>query len=158
MASGDVIRTAARTDVPLPLGSAVTSSGRISRARPLAELFEGPPFKDRDLADLDDTLTSAIQITGVRFSVYIGDAADPAADTDALFPSTPEAENSVLVAVYPNQKAVEIRSGRVADERGITSQVARLGVTAAVSSFGQGQLIDGLISAVRVMANAIIAP
>ncbi len=93
----------------------------------------------------------------MRFSVYIGDAVNPAAETDALLPTTPDAENSVLIAVYPNQRAIEIRSGREASARA-TDRVLQLGVTAALASFGQGNLLDGITSAVRVMANAIIAP
>ena len=157
MASGDVIHTPARSQETLPYGAALTTSGRISSARPLGEPFAGPPFKDSDLIRLDDTLTDAIRATHVRFSVYIGDAVNPAAETDALLPTTPDAENSVLIAVYPNQRAIEIRSGREASARA-TDRVLQLGVTAALASFGQGNLLDGITSAVRVMANAIIAP
>ncbi|MCK0092378.1 DUF5130 family protein [Rhodococcus sp. HNM0563] len=156
MASGDVIHAPARSDAPLPHAAALTSSGRISEARADGIEFAGPPFADDEMVALDDTLTSAIRATGVRFNVYVADASDPAAATDTIFPSTPEAENSVLIAVYPNQKAVEVRSGR--DAAQVTDRIAQLGVTAAVGPFGQGQLIDGIISAVRVIANAIIAP
>jgi len=157
VASGDVIAAPARTDAALPFGAALTASGRISQAVPLGRPFDGAPFSDQDLINLDDTLTSAIRATGVRFNVYIADAEDAAAATDAVFPSTPEAENSVLVAVYPNQRAIEIRSGTAASDR-VTDRVAQLGVTAAVSSFGQGNLIDGIVSAVRVIANAVLVP
>lgn len=157
MASGDVIQTRVRVPETLPYGAALTASGRISGTRPLGDPFDGPPFKERELIRLDDTLTDAIRATRVRFSVYIGDAADPASATDALFPTTPDAENSVFVAVYPNQRTIEIRSGRDVADRA-TDRVVQLGVTAAVASFGQGHLLDGIISAVRVIANAIIAP
>ncbi|WP_241384127.1 DUF5130 family protein [Rhodococcus sp. CH91] len=157
MASGDVIQRPVVAPENLPHGAALTASGRISAVRGLGAPFTGAPFKDQDLITLDDTLTDALRATRVRFTVYIGDAADPAATTDALLPTTPEAENSVLVAVYPNQRSIEIRSGRLAADRA-TDRVLQLGVTAAVSSFGQGNLLDGITSAVRVMANAMVAP
>ncbi|KOS53338.1 DUF5130 family protein [Rhodococcus sp. CSLK01-03] len=158
MASGDVMHSrTAVAPAELPYGAALTSSGRISRTRVLDGLFEGPPFSDRDMIDLDDALTEATRATKVRFNVYVADAADPAVTTDAVFPTTPESSNSVLVAVYPNQRAIEIRSGRGVADR-VDNRIAQLGVTAAISSFGQGDLIDGIISAIRVMANAITAP
>ncbi|MEU5843822.1 DUF5130 family protein [Rhodococcus sp. NPDC047139] len=157
MASGDVIQRPVVAPEDLPHGAAITSSGRISTVRGLGQPFTGAPFKDRDLITLDDTLTGALRATGVRFTVYIGDAADPAAATDALLPTTPDAADSVLIAVYPNQRSIEIRSGSSAADRA-TDRVLQLGVTAAVSSFGQGNLLDGITSAVRVIANAMIAP
>jgi uncharacterized membrane protein len=60
----------------------------------------------------------------------------------------------VLIAVSPNDHAVEVRSGRDVAERA-NDRVCQLGVTAASSSLRQGELIDGLISAVRVRAAAI---
>ncbi|BDB60029.1 MAG: DUF5130 domain-containing protein [Rhodococcus sp. (in: high G+C Gram-positive bacteria)] len=157
MASGDVIQRPAVAPENLPHGAALTASGRISAVRGLGQAFTGAPFKDRDLITLDDTLTHAIRITNVRFTVYIGDDVNPAAATDALLPTTPDADNSVLVAVFPNQRSIEVRSGRTAADRA-TDRVLQLGITAAVSSFGQGNLLDGITSAVRVIANAMVAP
>jgi hypothetical protein len=116
------------------------------------------PFTTKDLVALDVALTEATRATKVRFNVYVGDlGADPTAGADALFPTTPEAERSVLIAVSPNQRVVEVRSGRVVADR-VTDRIAQLGATAAVSSISEGNLIDGLISGIRVMAAAISAP
>uniref|UniRef100_UPI002457319B DUF5130 family protein n=1 Tax=Nocardia brasiliensis TaxID=37326 RepID=UPI002457319B len=49
----------------------------------------------------------------------------------------------------------ELGTGVVAAADRANDRVCQLGVTAALSSFRQGQLIDGLVSAVRVMAAAI---
>ncbi|MGV9746066.1 DUF5130 family protein [Rhodococcus zopfii] len=158
MASGDVIHAPAIAPENLPYAAALTASGRISRAIPLGESFdENPPFAMWDLVALDDALTDATRATKVRFNVYIADAVDPASATDTVFPQTPDAADSVLIAVYPNQRSIQIRSGRDVADR-VTDRVAQLGVTAAVASFGQGQLLDGLVSAIRVMSNAIVAP
>ena len=158
MASGDVIHAPAIAPENLPYAAALTASGRISRAIPLGRPFdENPPFAKWDLVALDDALTDATRATKVRFNVYIADAVDPASDTDIVFPHTPEAARSVLIAVYPNQRSIQIRSGIDVADR-VTDRVAQLGVTAAVASFGQGQLLDGLVSAIRVIGNAIVAP
>ncbi|WP_068273462.1 DUF5130 domain-containing protein [Aldersonia kunmingensis] len=140
----------------LPLGSVVTSSGRVSSVHRAGEEFPELPFTQRELIALDVALIDATRATKVRFNVYVGDlGADPAAGVAAIFPHTPEAERSALIAVSPNERAVEIRSGRAVADR-VTDSIAQLGVTAAVASFGQGDLIDGLVSAIRVMTAAIV--
>jgi hypothetical protein len=159
VASGDHSAAVAVAPEDLPMGSVITSSGRISGVHRVGEPFtDDLPFETKDLVALDVALTEATRATKVRFNAYIGDlGANPAAGADALFPTTPEAERSVLIAVSPNQRVVEVRSGRVIADR-VTDRVAQLGATAAVSSFSEGNLIDGLISAIRVMSAAISAP
>ncbi|WP_063044631.1 DUF5130 domain-containing protein [Nocardia pseudovaccinii] len=139
----------------LPHGSVVTSSGRVSGVHEAGAVFKEAPFSDDERLTMDNVLTEATRATKVRFNIYIGDlGADPAAGADAVFPATPEAARSVLIAVSPNDKAIEVRSGHEVADRA-NDRVCQLGVTAALSSFRQGQLIDGLVSAVRVMAAAI---
>ncbi|MFI6368092.1 DUF5130 domain-containing protein [Nocardia sp. NPDC050630] len=139
----------------LPHGSVVTSSGRVSGVHEAGAVFKEAPFSDDERLVMDNVLTEATRATKVRFNIYIGDlGADPAAGADAVFPATPEAARSVLIAVSPNDKAIEVRSGHEVADRA-NDRVCQLGVTAALSSFRQGQLIDGLVSAVRVMAAAI---
>lgn len=139
----------------LPHGYALTSSGRVSGVHEAGDVFKEAPFSDPERLALDNALTEATRATGVRFTVFIGDlGGDPASDVDALFATTPDAAESVLIAVFPNARAIEVRSGRAVADRA-NDRVCQLGVTAASSSFRQGQLIDGLVSAVRVMAAAI---
>ncbi|WP_378738496.1 DUF5130 domain-containing protein [Nocardia brasiliensis] len=139
----------------LPRGYVVTSSGRVSGVHEAGDVFKEAPFSDEERLAMDNVLTEATRATKVRFNVYIGDlGTDPAAGADAIFPGTPDATRSVLIAVSPNDKAIEVRSGREVADRA-NDRVCQLGVTAALSSFRQGQLIDGLVSAVRVMAAAI---
>ncbi|MFD4179885.1 DUF5130 domain-containing protein [Rhodococcus sp. NPDC058514] len=153
MAGGN--RFPAVIEAELPVGSVVTASGRVSGVHRIGDPFDDLPFSVDELVSLDDALTDATRATKVRFNAYIGDLGeDTAAGADALFPKTPESERSVLIAVSPNQRSVEIRSGRKVAHR-VTDRVAQLGVTAAVSSFGDADLIDGLVSAIRVMSAAI---
>ncbi|WP_067836515.1 DUF5130 domain-containing protein [Nocardia lijiangensis] len=142
-------------EADLPHGYALTSSGRVSGVHEAGDVFKEAPFSDEERLAMDNTLTEATRATKVRFNIYVGDfGADTAAGADALFSSTPEAARSVLIAVSPNEKAIEVRSGHDVADRA-NDRVCQLGVTAALSSIRQGQLIDGLISAVRVMAAAI---
>ncbi|MFQ6396843.1 DUF5130 domain-containing protein [Nocardia sp. KC 131] len=142
-------------EADLPHGYVVTTSGRVSGVHEAGDVFKEAPFSDDERLAMDNVLTEATRATKVRFNIYIGDLGeDAAAGVDAIFPTTPEATHSVLIAVSPNDRAIEVRSGSAVADRA-NDRVCQLGVTAALSSFRQGQLIDGLISAVRVMAAAI---
>ena len=139
----------------LPRGYVVTSSGRVSGVHEAGDVFKEVPFTDHERLLMDNALTDATRSTKVRFNIYIGDlGSDSAVGADAVFPGTPEAVGSVLIAVDPNAHAIEVRSGRDVADR-VNDRVCQLGVTAALSSFRQGDLIDGLVSALRVMAAAI---
>jgi hypothetical protein len=60
-------------------------------------------------------------------------------------------DNAVLLA-----RAIEVVYGSEVKGRGIES-AAPLGVSAAASAFKEGNLIDGLISAVRVLSAGVSA-
>ena len=157
MASGDVTKHS-RGDLvagsALPVGTVVTNSGRISATRFPGQAPTTPPFSRDDLIALDDALTEASEIAHVRFSAYIGElGTDPVADARAILAKAPEPYNGALIAVSPNTRDVVVVSGSDVADR-VNDRVAALGVTAAVTSFRQGNLIDGLISARRVMATA----
>lgn len=153
MASGSN-RYPAVIESELPVGDVLTASGRVSAVHRAGELFAEDPFTDKELIQLDGALSAATRSSKIRFNVYVGDFA---AGAEALFPSTPEAARSVLIAVSPNQRAVEIISGAGVADR-VTSRICQLGVTASLASFGEGELIDGIVAAIRVISAAIDAP
>ncbi|WP_037141631.1 DUF5130 family protein [Rhodococcoides fascians] len=158
MASGELVKSDIDAE-DLLYGSALTSSGRVSGAHEFGTASPAHlPFATQDLVSLDVALTEATRATQIRFNVYLGDLGeDVAAGADAVFPGTPDAIRSVLIAVDPNHKGIEIRTGRRVSDRA-TDRVAQLGITAATGPFRDGNLIDGLVSAVRVMAAAIVSP
>ena len=116
------------------------------------------PFSSKDLMTLDNTLTEATRQTKSRFAVYIGDLGeDAAAGARALLADVATPSNAVLLAVSPDQRCIEVVYGADVRGRGVES-VAPLGVSAAAASFARGNLIDGLVSAVRVMSAGISRP
>jgi hypothetical protein len=155
VASGE-IATVASTDVArLPRGSVVTSSGRISGVTEPGALSVTYPFPLKDLVFLDDALVFGSRAAKARFAVYIGDlGADTAARAREILAKVPTPDNAVLLAVSPNQKSIEVVYGSDVSGRGI-EEAAPLGVSAAAASFKDGNLIDGLISAVRVMSAGV---
>lgn len=157
MAAGEFLATRQHTD-GLPLGWAVTSSGRLSVAADPGELPGQFPFKPTDLMELDNALTNASRQSKARFAVYVGDlGADTAAAAREVLADVPTPNNAVLLAVSPDQRAIEVTYGSELRGRGVES-AAPLGVSAAASAFREGNLIDGLISAVRVMSAGIARP
>jgi hypothetical protein len=142
----------------LPIGWAATSSGRLSIATEPDRLPGQYPFRSLDLVTLDDALTQASRQSKARFAVYIGDlGTETAARAREVLADVPTPNNAVLLAVSPDQRAIEVAYGADLRGRGIES-AAPLGVSAAASAFREGNLIDGLVSAVRVMSAAISRP
>jgi hypothetical protein len=142
----------------LPVGWAVTASGRISGVSDPGVLPVQYPFPTMDLVKLDDALTYGSRDSKARFAVYIGDlGADSAARARELLAKVPTPNNAVLLAVSPDQRAIEVVYGADLRGRGAES-AAPLGVSAAASAFKEGNLIDGLVSAIQVMSAGIGRP
>jgi hypothetical protein len=152
VASGEV---ATLKHAALPHGSTITTSGRISGVTEPGEVSVHYPFPINDLVTLDDALTYGSRAAGARFAVYIGDlGSDTGARAREILAKVPTPDDAVLIAVSPDQHAIEIVYGSGVRGRGAES-AAPLGVAAAASAFRDGNLIDGLVSAVRVTSAGI---
>ncbi len=139
-------------------GWAVTSSGRLSGVTEPGELSETYPFSIKDRVALDDALKYGSRASKARFAVYIGDlGSDTAARARTILGRVPTPDDALLLAVSPNERAIEVVYGSGLQGRGAGS-AAPLGVAAAASAFKEGNLIDGLISAIRVLSAGISRP
>jgi len=155
VASGEVATVAAGELAELPRGSVVTTSGRISGVTEPGEISLTYPFPIKDLVFLDDALTYGSRYAKARFAVYLGDLGDDTAATARhLLASVPTPDNAVLLAVSPDQHAIEVVYGSEVKGRGI-EEAAPQGVSAAAAAFKEGKLIDGLINAVNVMSAGV---
>ena len=155
MVSGEIATIEAAN---LPTGWVLTSSGRVSGVTEPGELSVTYPFPVKDLVVLDDALKYGSRAAKARFAVYIGDLGeDTAARAREILTQVPTPDNAVLLAVSPNQRAIEVVYGTAVKGRGI-EESAPLGVSAAAASFKDGNLMDGLISAIRVMSAGVSAP
>lgn len=155
MASGELATVA---PAELPVGWVITSSGRLSGVTQPGDVSVHYPFPTADLVTLDDALTYGSRASKARLAVYIGDLGDDtAARARELLAKVPTPNDAVLLAVDPNQHAIEVAYGAGVKGRGAES-AAPLGVAAAASAFKEGNLMDGLISAVRVLSAGISPP
>jgi hypothetical protein len=155
VASGEVAAREPHLPAELPRGFVVTSSGRISGVTEPGEASVTYPFPVKDLVQLDDALKYGSRKAKARFAVYIGDlGSDTAATARKILADVPTPNNAVLLAVSPNQKAIEVVYGAELQGRGI-EESAPLGVKAAAASFNYGNLMTGLIAAVNAMSAGV---
>lgn len=111
------------------------------------------PFTTRQLLRLDEALRVADQSTGLTFSVYLGDLDEPVrAHAERLHAQLADPARAVLLAVSPNQRALEIVTGAVARRR-ITDREAKLAALSMAASFGGGDLAGGIVSGLDQLAS-----
>jgi hypothetical protein len=158
MVTGELIHEHAQQPVEpeqLPLGSVRTGSGRVSGARDVgAEVEFGAPFSPAQLTRLDEALTLVSRATRLRFSVYLGDlGADSRAGAEKLLDQLGAAAmDSVLVAVDPQRRKLDIVTGPQAHIR-LPDRGCQLAVVSMLASFQEGDLIGGLLSGLRMLAD-----
>lgn len=153
MAAGELTKQAL-TEEPA-FGVAITSTGRRSVAKMYQQSAPATPFSTVQLARLDEALTLASRETGLNFSVYIGelDSGDTRRAAEKLHASIGEgAGDAVLIALSPGQRVVEIVTGTAAFPR-LPDRGAKLAVMSMVASFKEGDLIGGLVSGLRMLAD-----
>ena len=139
----------------LPKGSVITTSGRISGVTEPGELSVHYPFSIKDLVAVDDALKYGSRASKARFAIYLGDlGSDTAARAREILAKVPTPDNAVLLAVSPDQGAIEVVYGSHVRGRGAESAAPK-GVAAAASEFERGDLVGGLVSAVRVLSSGI---
>jgi uncharacterized protein DUF5130 len=157
VASGEVATVGSSLPAELPRGFVVTSSGRISGVTEPGEVSVTYPFPVKELVILDDALKYGSRAAKARFAVYLGDLGADTASAREILAKVATPDNAVLLAVSPNQRAIEVVYGAEVKGRGI-EEAAPLGVSAAAASFKDGNLMDGLISAVRVLSAGVSPP
>jgi uncharacterized membrane protein len=144
-----------RPDLPADAAAAVTSSGRISIAHRVTPKAPLVPFTVQQLARLDEALTLSSRTTGFTFSIYLGDLGhDTRATAEqshaSLGPAA--ASRAVLIAVSPGQRVVEIVTGEEVYRR-VPDRACKLAVMTMVASFKEGDLVGGLVSALRMLTD-----
>ena len=112
------------------------------------------PLTTGQLELLDDVIREAERFTGLRFSAYLGDLGDNSgAFAQGLLSGLgADAASSVLLAVSPGQRVVEVATGGEAARR-ITDRAARLAVLAVVSSCTDGDVPGALLTGIRILAD-----
>lgn len=136
-------------------GEALMPTGRMSIARRIEPDRPRLPFSPGQLSRLDEALTVASRSTGLEFAVYLGDLGeDTRKQAEELHAALgAAASEGVLFAVSPGQRKFEIVTGEEAYRR-VPDRSCQLAAMSMVASFKEDDLIDGLISGIRMLADA----
>ena len=133
-------------------------SGEVAASR--TQIQEGPrgtagldqPFTARQLARLDEALTLGSRESGLIFSLYVGELTTPTrAHAEALFEKL--TDDSVLVAVSPAQRSMHIVTGPVSAER-LPNRACALAALGMRASFSNGDLVGGIVTGLRMLADS----
>ncbi|GAB3151771.1 DUF5130 family protein [Micromonospora sonneratiae] len=115
------------------------------------EVLEGP-FSTRQLLRIDEALRLADQATGLVFTIYVGDLDEPTrTHAEKLHGRLADPDRSVLIAVSPNQRALEIVTGAEVRKR-VPDRHAKLAALSMVAAFGVGDLTGGIINGLDQLA------
>ncbi len=113
-------------------------------------------FTARQLSRIDEALTLSSRESGLTFSLYVGELAEPTRDTaNALFrqlaatgPVAP-----VLIAVSPGQRVLQIVTGEDAALR-LPNKSCALAALSMRASFTAGDLAGGIVTGLRMLSDA----
>ncbi len=111
-------------------------------------------FTYQELARLDEALTMSSRETGLRFTLYIGDLGPRtrvrAEELHARSGGNPA--ESVLIAVSPGQRVVEVVTGHAAARR-LPDRACALAVLSMTNSFASGDLVGGIVNGLRQLSD-----
>jgi hypothetical protein len=137
--------------------SGVTEAGHrqqsgIERETGQRDVLDGP-FTTRQLLRIDEALRLADRSTGLIFSVYVGPLDDPVRESaEKLQAQLPDPPISVLIALSPNQRQLEIVTGAEARRR-IPDRAAKLAALSMSAAFGGGDLGGGVVQGLAMLAD-----
>jgi len=125
-----------------------------SRAHPTwhPEVLDGP-LSVRALLRVDEALRLADSSTGLTFSVYIGDLGEDSREAAQLLHGRmANPDVSILIAISPNERVVEIVTGSLARRR-VLDRDAKLAAMSMSSAFAGGDLGGGIVAGLAQLAD-----
>jgi Domain of unknown function (DUF5130) len=136
-------------------GEVSTELARPETAHPVSwhpEVINGP-LSTRSLLRLEEALRLADAGTGLVFSVYVGDLVEPVRDdAEKMHARLAEPDRSVLMAISPNQRVLEIVTGTTARRR-VMDRDAKLAAMSMAAAFAGGDLGGGIIAGLAQLAD-----
>ncbi|HEX2073939.1 MAG TPA: DUF5130 family protein [Geodermatophilus sp.] len=134
---------------PHDTGTAYTAPNVIDE-----DLHHDHIFSYRQLARIDEALTMASRETGLRFTLYIGDLGQRTRLTaeELHARSGPNPSESVLLAISPGQRVIEVVTGAAAARR-LPDRACALAVLSMTNSFASGDLVGGIVNGLRQLSD-----
>lgn len=113
-------------------------------------MASGEPFSASQMNDIERAVELAERTSGLQFAAYVGALADGRATAVAMHAAMPTSASSVLVAVDPESRAVDIVTGSEA-KRWLPDDRCRLAILTMSSRFSQGDIPGGLRAGLVVL-------
>ena len=127
------------------------TAGEQSKLTDRPGVLDGP-FTTPQLLRLDEALRLADESTELTFSVYVGELDEPVrGHAEKLHGQLEDPDRSVLLALSPNQRVLEIVTGSRARRR-IPDRSAKLAALSMAAAFGGGDLAGGIVSGLAQLA------
>jgi hypothetical protein len=122
--------------------------------QPITEEPDHSIFSWAELARLDEALTMSSRETGLRFTLYVGDLGKRTRiRAEELFTqSGGDLTESVLLAVSPGQRVVEVVTGSAAARR-MPDRACALAVLSMTNTFAGGDLVGGIVNGLRQLSD-----
>lgn len=125
----------------------------------MAQVPSGDAFTDDQVRDIERIIELANAETGLNLSVFIGgadgDIRDAAEAKHKSFGA--QADATVLILVSPGDRLLEIVTGAAAARR-LTDRACALAALSMTTSFAAGDLVGGILTGVRMLAEAAGKP
>ena len=118
------------------------------------EIHHDHVFSYAELARIDEALTMSSRETGLRFTLYIGDLGKQTRirAEEMHGQSGGNLAESVLIAVSPGQRVVEVVTGAAAARR-VPDRACALAVLSMTGSFAGSDLVGGIVNGLRQMSD-----
>lgn len=119
----------------------------------------GDAFTNDQIRDIERVVEMASGETGLTFSVYVGGAEGDIRDAaEALHAQFGVASTStVLIVVSPGDRLLEIVTGE-ASARRLSDRACALAALSMTTSFAGGDLVGGILTGIRMLAEAAGKP
>ncbi len=139
---------------PLDPAERPPAQGSIGHGPTPPEVAQRGPFNARQLSRIDEALTLSSRETGLTFSLYVGELADPSrASAESLFGQLTHLQEPVLVAVSPGQRVLHIVTGVESAPR-LPNRACALAALGMRASFSNGDLTGGIVNGLRMLADS----
>jgi hypothetical protein len=135
-------------------GEAVVAAAEPGSANPHynPEVLDGP-LSVRALLRIDEALRLADSTTGLTFSVYIGELGpSPREAAELLHGRLADPDVSVLVAISPNERLLEVVTGSRARRR-VLDRDAKFAALSMSAAFAGGDLGGGIVAGIAQLAD-----
>ena len=117
----------------------------------------GEPFSPTQLAHIEKAIELASAQSGLQFAAFVGPLAFGRDSAVELLTQMPEAARSVLVAVDPDERTVDVVTGPDA-ARWLGDDQCRLSILTMSSRFAVGDISGGLHDGIVVMGEQAMHP